>query len=501
HCQAELEDAARLQTEAPANQASSLQRFKAFILTCCGRPHVRPDESRGPFVIADFGCSTGLNSSGRGVPSHRETAASFLKPLPEMFADDLWVSFYEQVLPPSSLQIGISNICLHWCSQLPTKLSNHGYSLSGHRGRSRRRSGSRAPETGAASSGEVQGARQEAALLSRTSFHRKTRPQHLRRDLQVGRGASFARRHRVGGAPRTSNCPICFRSVEDVSEPSQYERLGLELLRAEGRCRRAARLTTRTSCSTETWTGSSLSTRQGGAVCAELWVEHASSAFGRSRGLFEFTWRTTVSLCGSASARSSSRPSRLYCDGSFKSPTVRKHIGNFEVRELLRVDDAAIEQNSGSLVDGISRTPPLTSSLDLAWRKLPQSLAAFCLNASCSSSKLNPEVTANTPGAAASGRTAGLRSGSRTGRSTDCGGMSLSTTSTELQLWLLAYLARTSRIRWDTASEAVESGAAGEVGDHEGPRDSVRSEVWAATAASMKGLKRCRDWLELAVLV
>uniref|UniRef100_A0A1I8I9F0 FtsJ domain-containing protein n=1 Tax=Macrostomum lignano TaxID=282301 RepID=A0A1I8I9F0_9PLAT len=232
------------------NQASSLQRFKPFIDAAVAAHTSDLTESRGPFVIADFGCSTGLNSS-------------------------------DAVLPPSSLQIGISNICLHW--KRSGKQAGQGLRGSFLEARSKEL------VRGGVIVANFLSSQDKAASIF-DEIYKSVEALRSRGVIESEELANF-------------NCPICFRSVEDVSEPSQYERLGLELLRAEAPAAERARLTTRTSCSTETWTGSSLSTPRSrdalnaarseadkSAVCAELWVEHR--ARWPAARLFEFTWRT-----------------------------------------------------------------------------------------------------------------------------------------------------------------------------------------------------------------
>uniref|UniRef100_A0A1I8HPK6 Salicylate carboxymethyltransferase n=1 Tax=Macrostomum lignano TaxID=282301 RepID=A0A1I8HPK6_9PLAT len=187
------------------NQASSLQRFKPFIDAAVAAHTSDLTESRGPFVIADFGCSTGLNSSDAVSHLIREVRAkyassqscssvlvvlndmphnqwsvlfdflngdqrSFLKQLPGVFAVTSGISFYDQVLPPSSLQIGISNICLHWCSQLPTKLSNHGFSLFGTEKEQEAFRKQASQGLGQLPPGEVQGARQRRRYCRELPF-------------------------------------------------------------------------------------------------------------------------------------------------------------------------------------------------------------------------------------------------------------------------------------------------------------------------------------------
>uniref|UniRef100_A0A1I8FK02 Uncharacterized protein n=1 Tax=Macrostomum lignano TaxID=282301 RepID=A0A1I8FK02_9PLAT len=163
-------------------------------------------------------------------------------------------------------------------------------------------------------------------------------------------------------------------------------------------------------------------------------------------------------LCGSASARSSSRPSRSYCDGSLTSSTERKQMGQLK-----------FTSSSDSM------TPrERSASTDLGHREHSRQLLQEGPLVSVQ------EVEQDAPLIV---------------------GMSLSTTSTELQLWLLAYLARTLRMRWDTRVGAVESRCCSR--SRRSRRDpAIRSDVWAATAASMKGLKRCRElaWLRELLL-
>uniref|UniRef100_A0A1I8JD48 Loganate O-methyltransferase n=1 Tax=Macrostomum lignano TaxID=282301 RepID=A0A1I8JD48_9PLAT len=249
------------------NQASSLQRFKPFIDAAVAAHTSDLTESRGPFGIADFGCSTGLNSSDAVSHLIREVRAkyassqscssvlvvlndmphnqwsvlfdflngdqrSFLKQLPGVFAVTSGFSFYEQALPPSSLQIGISNICLHWCSQLPTKLSNHGFASFGTE--------------------EEQEAFRQQAARDWGSFL-EARSKELVRggvlavNMVMAGPASDLLTDAIYQAARVLlnrgvidseelanfNIPMCFRTVGDLKEPSQYKRLGLELLRAD----------------------------------------------------------------------------------------------------------------------------------------------------------------------------------------------------------------------------------------------------------------------------
>ncbi|PAA89336.1 hypothetical protein BOX15_Mlig031320g1 [Macrostomum lignano] len=328
------------------NQASSLQRFKPFIDAAVAAHTSDLTESRGPFVIADFGCSTGLNSSDAVSHLIREVRAkyassqscssvlvvlndmphnqwsvlfdflngdqrSFLKQLPGVFAVTSGISFYKQVLPPSSLQIGISNICLHWCSQLPTKLSNHGFSLFGTEKEQEAFRKQAAKDWGsflqARSKELVKGGVIVANFLS-SQDKAASIFDEIYKSVEALRSRGVIESEELVNF----NCPICFRSVEDVSEPSQYERLGLELLRAEALPQsrstyyedflqhgdldrfvseyvNSCRVTCESTFSDAL--NAARSEADKAAVCAELWVEHRARVARQPR-LFEFTWRT-----------------------------------------------------------------------------------------------------------------------------------------------------------------------------------------------------------------
>eukprot|EP01124_Arcella_intermedia_P009208 TRINITY_DN15996_c0_g1_i1.p1 TRINITY_DN15996_c0_g1~~TRINITY_DN15996_c0_g1_i1.p1 ORF type:complete len:370 (+),score=68.12 TRINITY_DN15996_c0_g1_i1:157-1110(+) len=114
-----------------------------------------------PLTIADFGCSTGANSSAamdiiiseiRRLKKNQFTSsvvvvhedlpknnwseffnyvyndpASYLKSHPGVTLLASGQSFYEQVLPPNTLHFGFCHASLHWMSHLPTKLAHHCY--------------------------------------------------------------------------------------------------------------------------------------------------------------------------------------------------------------------------------------------------------------------------------------------------------------------------------------------------------------------------------------
>jgi hypothetical protein len=102
-------------------------------------------------IIADFGCSQGLNSiyAMKAIINYLKKTNKYVKE-PFIFHNDLptndWRtlfqlliednsykgvasgrSFYEQCLPNNSLQIGYSSTSIHWLSKKPCNLSNHCY--------------------------------------------------------------------------------------------------------------------------------------------------------------------------------------------------------------------------------------------------------------------------------------------------------------------------------------------------------------------------------------
>jgi len=113
------------------------------------------------FTIADFGSSTGSNSSAamneiielirrefqsnssflvvhNDLPRNSWTTlfeyllhnpASYSSRHSDVFAVASGQSFYQQILPSESLHFGYSNVSLHWCSSLPTRISNHCFSI------------------------------------------------------------------------------------------------------------------------------------------------------------------------------------------------------------------------------------------------------------------------------------------------------------------------------------------------------------------------------------
>uniref|UniRef100_A0A1I8FJX5 mRNA (guanine-N(7))-methyltransferase n=1 Tax=Macrostomum lignano TaxID=282301 RepID=A0A1I8FJX5_9PLAT len=356
------------------NQASSLQRFKPFIDAAVAahtsdltesRVRQQPELQLGArcaqrhahnqwSVLFDF-----LNGDQR----------SFLKQLPGVFAVTSGFSFYEQVLPPSSLQIGISNICLHWCSAT-TKLSNHGFSLFGTE-----------KEQEAQDWGSFLQARSKELVKGGVIVANFLSSQDKAASIfdEIYKSVEALRSRGVIESEElvNFNCPICFRSVEDVSEPSQYERLGLELLRAEALPQSRStyyedflqhgdldRFVSEYSTFSDAL-NAARSEADKAAVCAELWVEHRARVARQPR-LFEFTCE--LRSCRSLRQRVSPQQLQakpLVLRRLLQITTVRKHIGMLK-----------FASSSESMTPRLSRTLA-ACSLDLAWRKLPQSLAAF----------------------------------------------------------------------------------------------------------------------------
>uniref|UniRef100_A0A1I8F7E9 HECT domain-containing protein n=1 Tax=Macrostomum lignano TaxID=282301 RepID=A0A1I8F7E9_9PLAT len=315
---------------------------------------------------------------------------------------------------------------------------------------------------------------------------------------------------------RTSKFPMCFRTVGDLKEPSQYKRLGLELLRADALPQSDTvyyeDFLQHGDSDGPTYFQSSLtperSDKDRETVSQQMWGELQTLAASDPERLPYSLSSTTPTVrqvnsnsprlrpnaelaCSTHSSAHTAPPCRLGRGRvqrvSRERGLARDSAGVHVLRdepvqvsvlqevlvfaELLRLDDAARTKRLDRLVDLVEDaaalscderkfatiTPPLDELLGPRLRKLPQSLAPCCLNASCS---------------CLGGRT-----------------KSIPQTSTELQLWLLAYLGTHLSMRWDTASGAVESGAAAEVGDHEGTSRFVRSDVWAATARQNEGLE------------